>query len=334
MTKRERVQSVIGGLQPDRVPVSFWYHFKPAQATGRAAVDAHLRHLEAYDLDFLKVMNDHEYPREDIGIVESPADLARIKPRPGDTGELSAQLEVLRQLCGSLGEDILSCTTLFNPWANPWALLRKLVVPENRTHGPPKLAGADERDDKISALLKEDRAAVKAAVDAIAETLADFARLCIQAGATGIFLSVRDDWVNRPQNGPDTYAEVVRPADLKILQAVQDAPFNFLHICGKPEDFRGFAEYPVQVINWADRAAGPSIAYARDRVRGDMAIAGGVDNLETMPNGSPEDCADEVRDALRQAQDRPIMITPGCTFDPASVPEENLRAIIDAARSS
>ncbi|UCD28355.1 MAG: hypothetical protein JSV03_14920 [Planctomycetota bacterium] len=330
MTKRERLETVLAGQQPDRPPVSFWYHFSPAQATGQAAVEAHLKHLEAYDLDFVKVMNDHEYPREDIGVIESTMDLKKVKPRPGNTGELAAQLEVLRRLSERLGNEILTCTTIFNPWA----VLRKLVVPENRKHGPPKLVGEDERDDRISALLKEDRAAVKAAVDALAETLADFARLCIEAGAKGIFLSVRDDWVNRPANGPNTYNEIVKPADLKIINAVKDAPFNFLHICGKPQNFRVFAEYPVKVINWADRAAGPSIAYARDRAKKEIAIAGGVDNLKTMPEGTPEDCADEVRDALRQAKDRPIIITPGCTFDPEAVPAENLKAIVATAHNA
>ena len=41
---------------------------------------------------------------------------------------------------------------------------------------------------------------------------------------------------------------------------------------------------------------------------------------------------DEVHDALRQAQDRPIMITPGCTYDPQAVPEANLHAACAAVR--
>ena len=102
MTKRKRVETGIQGRKPDYSPVSFWYHFPPDQATGQPAIDAHLMHQESYDLDFVKVMNDHEYPRDDIGIVETTADLKKIKPRPGDTGELGAQLEVLRKLSEKL----------------------------------------------------------------------------------------------------------------------------------------------------------------------------------------------------------------------------------------
>ena len=46
-----------------------------------------------------------------------------------------------------------------------------------------------------------------------------------------------------------------------------------------------------------------------------------------MPNGTPEECAAEVRDALRQAGDRPIIVAPGCTFDPDAVPTDNLHAV-------
>ncbi len=327
ISKRERVESVLQGRHPDRTPVSFWHHFTIDQITGDAAVAAHLELFERYDVDFVKVMNDHEYPRTGFELIATVEDLRRLKPLQGDEGELSAQLEVLRQLRRRIGEEVLTCTTLFNAWT--W--LRKMTAPIERRHGPPVLdAGEDPRDRVLTALLRQDRGAVKAAIATIGESLANFARLCVEAGAFGVFLSVRDDWVDTPANGADTYDEIVRPADLRILEAVRSAPFNVLHMCGKPMNFDRFNAYPVQVLNWADRSAGPSIASVRDRAR--PAIAGGVDNLRTLPSGTPEDCAAEVRDALRQAAGRPILITPGCTFDPAAVPSQNLRAMVAAAR--
>lgn len=290
-------------------------------------MDAHLRHLEKYDLDFLKVMNDHQYPRGGLSAITSTADLRKLQPLPGDAEGLSGQLELLRRLRQSLGNDILMCTTMFNAWT----LLRIFCRPPTDMHGPPKLEAIDDRDETISRLLKEDPAAVQAALDALARTLADFARLCLQAGADGIFLSVRDDWVNRPANGPTTYRDMVHPLDLMILEAAGQGSFNMLHLCGRPQDFRAFSTLPVHVLNWADRAAGPSIAYARDRVK--QAIAGGVDNLKTLPEGTPEQCAAEVQDAIRQAGPRPILITPGCTFDPQRVPEANLKAMVAACRA-
>ena len=51
----------------------------------------------------------------------------------------------------------------------------------------------------------------------IAESPANFARHCLAAGADGIYLSVRDDWVDTPENGAGTYDRLVRPGDLEIL---------------------------------------------------------------------------------------------------------------------
>jgi uroporphyrinogen-III decarboxylase len=55
-----------------------------------------------------------------------------------------------------------------------------------------------------------------------------------------------------------------------------------------------------------------------------------VDNLGTLVTGTPEQVRQEVFDAVHQAGSHPIMIAPGCTFDPVRVPPANLRALADA----
>lgn len=329
MTSRERVQAVLDGRTPDRPPYSFWYHFAPEQAAGQAALEAHLTHVSQFGLDFLKVMNDNRYPREPgPGVIRTLADLKKLTVLSGTEAAFAAQLELLRALAAALRGSVPMATTIFNAWAT----LRELVEPPRTQHGPPKMQGNDERDDLITTFLKEDRAAVAAAIEAIGESLANFARECVKAGADGIFLSVRDDWVDRHANGPGVYDAIVRATDLKILDAASAGTFNMLHVCGKAIDFEAFARYPVHVVNWADRAAGPSLAYARDRVK--PALAGGVDNLRELPSGTPQQVRDQVRDAIRQAGYRPLFVTPGCTYDPHAVPDANLRAMVDAVREA
>jgi uroporphyrinogen decarboxylase len=170
-----------------------------------------------------------------------------------------------------------------------------------------------------------------AALAAIAASQANFAKRCIQAGADGIYLSVRDDWVNTVANGPSTYDELVRTGDGQILAAARDARFNVLHVCGVPQDLEGFADYPVDALSWADRAAGLHIAAVAGRIR--PAICGGVNNLHTLPNGTPADVEAEVLDAIRQAGSHPIIVAPGCTYDPSAVPTANLEALRNAVRA-
>ena len=79
---------MLGGAKPDRPPFSFWYHFLADQASGDAAVRAHLNHLHRYDLDFLKVMNDNPYPHSSgrIQWVEELASVVPLRVRPASGG--------------------------------------------------------------------------------------------------------------------------------------------------------------------------------------------------------------------------------------------------------
>ena len=325
MDKIERVTAVIEGRHPDRPPVSFWYHFDPECIAGPEAVEAHVRHAETYDLDFLKVMDDNRYPRTatSSGVFSEVSDLDKLSVMAGDEDSFGRQLELIGELAKRFGGQLRMATTVFNAWGT----LRQMTVPASDEHGPPTVGdeSTDVRDETMSRFLREAPEALSRALDVISESLANFVRNCIDAGVDGVFLSVRDDWVDTPENGAGVYDRLVRPGDLKVLAGAEQGTFNMLHVCGQAMDFQRFAEYPIHVINWADRYAGPSIADVAGSVK--PAICAGMDNLGTMVAGSPDDCARQVADAIKQAGGRPIMIAPGCTFGPGIVPVENLQAI-------
>jgi uroporphyrinogen decarboxylase len=324
MNKIERLTAVLEGRQPDRPPVSFWYHFAPECAAGPAAVEAHVRHVETYDLDFLKIMDDNRYPRRGLpgGVIAEVADLDKLPVLHGDEDRFAQQLELIGQLARRFAGEFRMITTVFNAWGT----LRQMTAPDVGKHGPPVIgATGDPRDAIMTRFLHEAPDVVARALDTITESLANFVRNCLAAGADGVFFSVRDDWVDTPENGPGTYDRLARPSDLRILDAVRPGAFNMLHVCGQGLDFERFADYPVHAVNWADRYAGPPIAQVAGWLR--PAICGGLNNLGTMASGSPEDCERELADAIQQAGGRPIIVAPGCTFDPATVPPENLRAL-------
>ena len=324
MNKIERVSAVLAGRQPDRPPVSFWYHFEPEADWGPKAVEAHVRHVETYDLDFLKVMCDGRYPLPHCtdGIISDVADLDRLAPMQGDEDMFGRHLEVLQALSRRFVGELWMTTTIFNSWST----LRRLMASDIDVHGPPTRGRVvDLRDAKLSRFLTEAPDVLVKALDAITQTLSSFARNCLAAGADGIYFSVRDDWVDTPENGVGVYDRLVRGSDLKILAGAAGGTLNIVHVCGKPLDFARFGQYPVQALNWADRIGGPPIAEVAPWLG--PAICCGVDNLGTLVGGSPYDIEREVADAVRQAAERPIMIAPGCTFDGHAVPPSNLRAI-------
>jgi len=327
MNKLERVSAVLEGRQPDRLPVCFWHHFGPDAVSGPKAVEAHIRHVENYDLDFLKVMCDGRYPLPHCadGIIENVADLDRIAPMRGDEDVFGRHLEVLQTLSRRFAGELWMTTTVFNSWST----LRRLMASDSDVHGPPTRGRiADLRDAKLSRFFAESPDVLTRALNAVTQTLSNFARNCLAAGADGIYLSVRDDWVDTPENGSGVYDRLVRGGDLEILAAAAGGDLNILHVCGKPLDFRRFGQYPVHALNWADRIGGPTISEAASWLG--PAVCCGIDNLGTLVSGSPEDVQREVADAVEQADGRPIMIAPGCTFDAALVPSSNLLAIRQA----
>ena len=255
-------------------------------------------------------------------MISRAEDLDGFSVLEGDEDEFAGQLELIGELHHQFAGQMLMATTIFNSWTT----LRQLMAPNPDVHLPPTLGSAgDARDAAMTRFVREDPDRLARALDAIAQSLANFARKCIAAGANGVFLSVRDDRGEALESDPSLYDRLIRPGDLRILAAAERGSLNILHVCGQAHNFQRFAAYPVHMMNWADRYAGPPIAAVAGSVR--PAICAGVDNLGTMVRGSPDDCAKEVADALRQAGGRPIMIAPGCTYDPQAVPEDNLRAI-------
>ncbi|MCH8148047.1 MAG: hypothetical protein IH987_08665 [Planctomycetes bacterium] len=322
----ERIQAVLRGEKPDRPPVGFWHHFPPDAMCGRSAVDAHLEHLNRYDLDFLKIMNDNPYPTQLD--VRRAADLQDIPILSGTEEGFTAQLDLIETLADELEGRVPLVTTIFSSWS----VLRKIVTPPTTDgHLPPSLdAQPAPPDVRLSELLTEDRTLVGMALEAISQSLANFVRHCLKAGADGIFLSVREDRVNNDANGPNTYTELARDGDRQILSVAAEGTMNMLHVCGAARNLETFAAYPIHVINWADRAAGPAIKDVIRRI--EPVVCAGVDNLKTLPEGTCAQVTQEVLDALQQAGDRPMIVSPGCTYDPETVPPENLEAMAQAVR--
>lgn len=324
MDSMDRVLAVLAGARPDRPPFSFWYHFPEDQVSGPRAVEAHVHQHQTYQTDFIKVMNDSPYPHE--GRITSAGELSDLVRLHGDEGGFGRQLELISSLRAKVGYRVLLTTTVFNAWA----VLRTLVRPPS-AHHPPVMNSADAPSDWLLQVHRDWPDHLNHALAMVGDNLARFARRCLAAGADGIFLSVRDDWVDRPGSTP-VYDDLVRLSDLRILAGAEAARFNILHVCGASPNLLRFSDYPAHAINWADRSAGPSI---REAIAAKVkpAICAGIDNLKTLPDGDRRQIHDQVADAVRQAAARPVIIAPGCTFNPDLVSEEALHALSDAVRN-
>jgi uroporphyrinogen decarboxylase len=131
----------------------------------------------------------------------------------------------------------------------------------------------------------------------------------------------------------EEYLEFGKPYDLMVYEAARDegAVLNVHHICRDNIMLKVFADYPVEVISYeSTHPRNPSLTEARSQMS--QALWSGVDQRLVLPEGSPDDVADQVGQALDETQGRGIIIGPGCTAN-RHIPEENLKTVIPAIKA-
>jgi len=327
MTKLQRVQAALAGRQVDRVPVSAWGHDFRREWTAEGLAQATLDAYRRYDWDFIKVNPRATYYAEDWGCrfqpsgrddqgpdlveaaVKSPADLRSLRPLDPTKGAYGQQLDTLRLIGRELAGQAAFIQTVFSP----------LAVAS-------RLAGGRQ---PIRQYMDDAPQDLEAALSVIADTLAAYARACLDAGASGIFFAPVE-WATRDSCSDEQYQRFGRPYDLTVLAAVQGGQFNLLHVCRNNNMLENLLDYPVHAFHWAATGTGnPSLKDILAKT--DKAVAGGVSHDTTLVDGGPHQVAAEARQALSASGGRRFLLTPDCSISPQT-PEANLRAMIGVAR--
>ena len=328
MTNRDRVLAALRGDAVDRVPLSFWMHHFAAENTVKDFVAESLRLAREFGWDYLKPQSRAQCFAEAWGLqyrasgeravaytrTHAPcadaAALRRLSPAAPAAGALGEQLEALRQIRAGVGPDTPIIWTVFSPL---------MVVPY-------LLPGGVEQ---TLAIAREEPAALEAALDAVAETLAGYTRLALAAGADGLFYATnvaRHELISAAE-----CRRFQRAYDLRVLTAAAPAPFNVLHVCGSAVLFEEFVDYPVQATSWAMAEGNPSLAEGRQRTG--RAVMGGLPAKPVIATLTPEAIAEHVRAAVRATQGRGLLLGPDCSINP-DTPDSLLLAARAALGSS
>lgn len=302
MTRTRRVRAAVNGEPVDRVPVCFWHHFQP-EGSGRALAEATLRFFDqTFDLDIVKVMPDLPYPFPHRSI-RQPAEWQLVEPIDDIRSRYFTQrAETVSILRDQLGDDTPIIVTVFSPLAEAFYFVEEK---------PLLLQHAKE----ASPYLHE-------ALMTIAENLRAHIRDVIDAGADGVFFALQG--CSTDVMTEEQYRELGRPYDLVALQGAINGWLNVLHIHGdKNLMFNQMLDYPVQVLNWSDRLAGPSLREARGMTS--KCLMGGWHEFGALSNGPADDARSEAEDAISQTGGRKFILSNGCSV-PDETDEQWLRA--------
>ncbi len=303
MDKIQRVRAALKGDIPDRVPASFWFHFPKQQAHGEASVKAHINYFRQANLDFLKIMNEHPYRVETS--IKNPSDWRKIKPAPLKSDFYQDQLDEIKMITDELAGECLTTTTIFNPFAS----------------------GNHASDKLVTEHLKADPDSVNIGLGTIAESLAEFASACLDAGADGIYFSAQGGEADRFDE--HTFLEFLKPHDLTVLNAVKDrGDFNIIHICRDNIRLHLYSNYPGDVINWGS-TNDHNIPLTSGKKLFQRTILGGLDNNGVIVHGSAEEIKQEVHKIIKNFGSKQLIIGADCTL-PSNIDIENIRTAIEA----
>ena len=289
MSKLERVSAALKGEKVDRPPFSIWYHFGDQHLDGKAHAEIQVNFYRHYELDFLKVMYDYEFPRpENLYDIEHKQDWERLATyNPWERREFREQIIAIKEISRKIGSEAYIITTIFSPWTVARNIAYK-VFEEHLTKFPEQVLHG---------------------LDIITTNLERFAAATIEAGANGIFYSVAG--ATKDLMTWENYEKFGKPFDLRILHASEGAPFNVLHIHGSNVYFEELLNYPVSAINWADRdKTNPSLKQARKLTT--TCLMGGIEHL-SFKETYLKDVEWQILDAVEQTTGTGLIVAPGCS---------------------
>lgn len=283
LTHKQRVDAALKGADVDRPPFSFWHHF--GLDTPAAHAQATLAFHRDYHTDIVKVMSDFPYPK-------SKGKWYGLKVESNPFPQQLQALELIRDgLSG--GADYIE--TVFNPWN----------VAE-------KLSSKDE----LNRLKSENPQALLDALEVIARSEINHAKLALKGGASGVLLSVAN--AKKSELSPADYEKFSAPFDLRILEAISSAKLNILHLHVEPEYLAFFDRWPATAINYSLHLS--DIPIAEVRRRSSQVIMGGLDEVNFRQLSSA-DLRSQWEAASRSAGKK-FILAPGCSVPNDSSKED------------
>ncbi len=342
----ERVMAVMHREVPDRVPWSIWGHFPAVDWLGRyswekstrdgeesaAAHMALLRELD-YKMDLLKVTPYYRFMAMQWGSRfdfrdnrEDAPTLSTVVKESEDWGKLWV-LDPRKELREFVrANEILVRDLRRMPFI--YTIPSPIIQAMNGVGTP----------ERVLEDMESNPDALRQGMETITETTIDFAKACVDAGATGIFFGIGGGGRIWRDFTVEQLEEYALDYDQRVLKAV-DCPIKMMHICSTPQgnaEDKGlmeagwFRKYPVDCINW-DAHEYTWLDRAKEIYGDRFAVCGGLNRVTTLRTGTPAEVEAEVKEAIDDAgEGGGFMLGPGCTVY-QDMPRENYNAVGRAA---
>lgn len=338
MSSLERVQAVLNGEIPDRLPVipqgfmfsamTAGYRIGEINRNPLKMAESHRISQEKYGYDGCVIDVDDATLAEACGakvifrdgdvasvdehhpVLEDLRDIDELKlPDPYRDGRLPEWLETTQRLKSMIGDDVF---IMGRADQGPFSLLCLLRGTQ----------------DFMMDLLTEEEEVIFHAMEWVTKAHSAFARAQMEAGAHAS--SMGDAYAGPNLISPDLYRKFALPYEKQIVKSIADIdkPYS-IHICGDTTDIigdMGRTGAKILEVDWK-----LDMGKARSLVDTDIVLMGNIDPSDPMYLGTPETVLKQVKENIRKTKGQGFIISSGCALG-ANTKPENMEALIRAAR--
>jgi len=290
----------------------------------RLLVEAQILTAEKFDFDYVSCISDPAREAADCGAAIHWFD--NQPPAIDESNSLVADKKALAALAapdprgGGRMTDRVRAAELFRTKVGG-----KLLI-EGWIEGPCAEAADLRGINRLMLDFYDDPAFVRDLFDFVLEMGLRFARAQVEAGVD--LIGVGDAAASLV--GPQFYQNFVLPYERKLVNGLHGMGTRVrLHICGNTKavlPWIGTLGCEMVDLDWM-----VPLSRAREAMGPNQVLAGNLDPVKVLRNGTPESVAAAIAQCHREAGGRYI-VAAGCEV-PRDTPAENLRALHDYARS-
>lgn len=337
MTHLERVQAVLQGRQPDRVPVipqsfmfsaqEYGYNIGQINRNPRLMAEAHAFCQEKYGydgcvIDFddaslaeacgakviyrddaVAAVDEHEPLLTDLRQVD---DLAL--PEPEKSPRLCMWMETAQRLMEKVGDHVF---VLGRADQGPFDLLTLLRGPQ----------------EFMMDLILEEEEVVHHALQWATEAHIRFAKAMRDLTHC---TSMGDSYAGPNLISPAMYRQFALPYEIQVVNAVQteDKPYS-VHICGDTNLI--MADMATNGARLLEVDWQVDMGNARKILPDNVTIMGNIDPSDPLVLGTPEQVLAKAKNIIESTGGKGLILSSGCAMGPNTKPE-NLQAMVEAAK--
>ena len=338
MTSLERVQAVLAGQMPDRVPVipqGFMFSAKTAgydigaiNRNPAKMAESHRISQEKYGYDGCVVDVDDATLAEACGakvifreqdvasvdehhpVLEDLLEIDDLKmPDPLKDGRICEWLETVERLKAAIGDHVF---IMGRADQGPFSLLCLL-------------RGTQEF---MVDLLTEDEEVIRHALEWTTEAHTRFALAQLKAGAHAT--SMGDAYASPNLVSPDMYRDFAFPYEQKVVENLRHTGMPYsVHICGDTNrivPLMGQTGARILEVDWkVDMGA------ARKAVPEDVVLMGNLNPSDPLCLGTPDQVRQQAKDIIEATRGKGLILSSGCAMG-ANTKPENMEAMVASAR--